>query len=106
MPDKWRLANFGEMLHKAAPVLGCKSLDSLYLGLTSHWNASTPIVIGGHDPNTLLSVQNSQFSDLGGIERMMALDTLTYLPDDILVKLIVLQWACHWKLACLSLITE
>jgi asparagine synthase (glutamine-hydrolysing) len=86
MPTTWRLANLGDKLHKGAGVLGCNSLDSLYLGLVSHWDSPSSLVIGADEPDTLLTASNAPFSGLGGIERMMALDTLTYLPDDILVK--------------------
>ena len=86
MPAAWRLANLGDKLHKGAGVLGCDSLDALYLGLVSHWDTPSSLVIGGHEPDTPLTVPNPPFPNLGGIERMMALDALTYLPDDILVK--------------------
>jgi len=86
MPAKWRLANLGEKLHKAAGVLGCNSLESLYIGLTSHWNAPSSLVIGGRELDTTLNAPNPHLLGLGGVECMMALDTLTYLPDDILVK--------------------
>ncbi len=86
MPATWRLANLGDKLHKGAGVLGSASLDALYLGLVSHWDTPCSLVIGGHEPDTLLTATNPHFSALGGIERMMALDALTYLSDDILVK--------------------
>jgi asparagine synthase (glutamine-hydrolysing) len=86
MPEIWRLANLGDKLHKGAGVVGCNSLEALYLGLVSHWDNPSSLVIGGNEPGTLLTVPNPPFSGLGGIERMMARDALTYLPDDILVK--------------------
>jgi len=86
MPATWRLANVGDKLHKGASVLGCDSLNTLYLGLISHWNSPSSMVIGGSEPETLLNGQDLFLSDLGSIERMMTLDTLTYLPDDLLVK--------------------
>ncbi len=86
MPTTWRLANLGDKLHKGAGVLGCDSLDALYLRLVSHWDTPSSLVVGGHEPDTLLTTPDTPFSSLCGIERMMALDTLTYLSDDILVK--------------------
>lgn len=86
MPDKWRLSNLGDKIHKGAGVLGNDSLETLYKDLISHWTDPSSLVIGGHEPNTLISDPDPFFSSLGDIERMMALDTLTYLPDDILCK--------------------
>ena len=86
MPKSWHLSNLGEKLHKGAGVLGCNSLDDLYYRLVSHWDQSASLVIGGREPETYLTAANRSFSDLEGIERMMALDTLTYLADDILAK--------------------
>ena len=86
MPIKWRLSNLGDKIHKGASVLGNDSLEMLYKDLISHWSDPSSLVIGGHEPNTLISDPDPFYSSLGGIERMMALDTLTYLPDDILCK--------------------
>lgn len=76
----------GEKLHKGASVLGSVSAEELYYGLVSHWRDPASIVIGGEEPATLLK---GNVPDLGGLsdaERMMALDLLSYLPDDILAK--------------------
>jgi asparagine synthase (glutamine-hydrolysing) len=86
MPIKWRLSNLGDKIHKGAGVLRNSSLEMLYNDLISHWTNPSSLVIGGNEPNTLISDPDPFFSSLGGIERMMALDTLTYLPDDILCK--------------------
>jgi asparagine synthase (glutamine-hydrolysing) len=73
-------------LHKGAAVLAVKSVDSLYLGLVSHWDDPSSLVIGGKEPPSLLTGNAPQLFGLDEIQRMMALDALTYLPDDILVK--------------------
>jgi asparagine synthase (glutamine-hydrolysing) len=44
------------------------------------------VVIGGTEQPTLLTGNAPDLPGLDDIQRMMALDTLTYLPDDILVK--------------------
>jgi asparagine synthase (glutamine-hydrolysing) len=87
LPVKLRHANLGDKLHKGAGVLAADSLDSLYLGLVSHWDDPASVVIGGTEPPTLLTGNTPQLTGLDEIQRMMALDTLTYLPDDILVKI-------------------
>lgn len=77
--------NIGDKLHKGAKVLTAGSIDDLYLRCVSHWQDPGQVVIGATEPATLLT-SNSFSSITNGIERMMALDMVTYLPDDILTK--------------------
>lgn len=86
MPRSARFANVGDKLHKGAGVLASQSVDALYLGLVSHWHDPTSVVIGGHEPPTLLTGYVPALDALDDVQRMMALDMLTYLPDDILTK--------------------
>ena len=86
LPASLRHANLGDKLHKGAGVLASGSVDALYLGLVSHWNDPASVVIGGTEPPTVLTGNAPALEGLCAIQRMMALDALTYLPDDILVK--------------------
>ena len=54
--------------------------------LVSVWRNADALVIGGREPKTVVddSSLRQKFSDF--TERMMAWDLVTYLPDDILVK--------------------
>lgn len=52
----------------------------------SGWQQPTDVVIGGSEPPTFLTGHLPDLSHLNTIERMMVLDLLTYLPDDILCK--------------------
>lgn len=85
LPRKWQLANVGEKLHKGAGVLAAETVNDLYRGLVSHWNPSS-VVLEGNEPPTILTGSAPSLSGLGPVQRMMALDALSYLPDDILVK--------------------
>ena len=85
-PSTARFANVGDKLHKGADVLSCQSSDALYLGLVSHWHDPASIVIGGHEPPTLLNGDLPDLEGLDDVQRMMVLDMLNYLPDDILTK--------------------
>lgn len=85
-PRALRCAHPGDKLHKGAEVLASASLDDLYLGLVSHWNDPASLIEGGKEPPTRLTGNAPLLPELDGIQRMMALDLLTYLPDDILVK--------------------
>lgn len=85
LPNTFRMANAGDKLHKAAGVLGADSVEDLYLGLVSQWT-SEGVVIGGRDPMTILTSLAANLNGLDDVQRMMALDSMTYLPDDILAK--------------------
>lgn len=86
LPARLRYANPGNKLHKAAEILAVRSPEEIYLGLVSHWKHPAQLVRGSHEPPTLLTDPSRQ-ADLPDFEhRMMYLDTVTYLPDDILTK--------------------
>lgn len=85
MPLARRWANVGDKLHKGAGVMAAGSIDGLYRGMVSHWPAPEDLVLGGREPATVLSVP-PRLNGLNSFERMMALDLLTYLPNDILTK--------------------
>jgi asparagine synthase (glutamine-hydrolysing) len=86
LPAELRHRAAGEKLHKLAEVLGARSPDAIYRSLVSHWKNPATVVLGGAEPWTRLS-DDSGISDIDRFtDRMMLLDILTYLPDDILVK--------------------
>ena len=86
IPRSARVANVGDKLFKGAGVLASQSADALFLGLISHWHDPASVVINGHEPLTLLTGNVPALDGLDDVQRMMALDMLTYLPDDILTK--------------------
>jgi asparagine synthase (glutamine-hydrolysing) len=62
------------------------SADVLYRRLVSHWKNPERVVIGGSEPTTPFT-DPRQLPTLPDLtHRMMYLDLVTYLPDDILVK--------------------
>jgi asparagine synthase (glutamine-hydrolysing) len=79
-------AHWGDKLHKGAGVLASPSLESLYRGLVSHWPDPQTIVFQGSEPSTVLSENRLETRALSAVARMMAWDLVSYLPDDILVK--------------------
>lgn len=79
-------ANIGYKLHKRANMLSSVSVDAFYGRLASHWDDPASVVIGGFEPAILSTGDASNLPGLDPIQRMMARDMLTYLPDDILVK--------------------
>lgn len=82
--SRWALV--GDKLHKGAAALSSTSLEQLYQRLVSSWADPSALVIGGTEPPTLLSDAHPSLKALSAVERMMAIDMLTYLPDDILTK--------------------
>jgi asparagine synthase (glutamine-hydrolysing) len=92
-PEKWSKifgflsnANIGDKIYKAASVLDSASVNDLYLGLISHWGNPESVVLNSKEPDTLLNMDRLKLSNLNQIEKMMILDLVTYLPDDILTK--------------------
>ena len=82
---KHRLPGF--KLHKLAGVLDVRNSSEAYLRFVTHWDQPSTLVIGASEPPTLIS-DVDRWPALGSLtEQMMALDAITYLPDDILVKL-------------------
>jgi len=85
LPQRIRQRNVGDKLHKLASVLPARTTAELYRGLTSVWPCSDDIT-GIAEPANLLTDPNMGDEVPDGIPRMMYLDTLGYLPDDILTK--------------------
>jgi asparagine synthase (glutamine-hydrolysing) len=86
IPGAGRYAALGDKLHKGAGVLASTSVDELYLGMVSHQRNPADWVIDGQEPPTHLTGLRPDLAGLGEVERMMAMDAISYLPDDILVK--------------------
>jgi asparagine synthase (glutamine-hydrolysing) len=86
LSQKYRHQNPGDKLHKAAGMFSAKAPEDFYKYLVSHWPDPASIVIGGTEPQTTLTSSNDVMDDMPFELRMMYLDMLSYLPDDILVK--------------------
>ncbi|MEQ9103556.1 MAG: asparagine synthase (glutamine-hydrolyzing) [Rhodothermales bacterium] len=80
------VSRLGDKLHKGGALLDKRTVTDLYLGMVSHWEDPAAVVLGSTEPATILTGAAPALEGLGDVERMMALDMLSYLPDDILVK--------------------
>lgn len=81
------LAQFKDKVYKLDSVLeNMRDPDALYKALVTEWSAkAVPALSAPHLPTCLEAVGlESKFTEPG--HRMMLLDGLTYLPDDILTK--------------------
>jgi asparagine synthase (glutamine-hydrolysing) len=76
-----------EKLVKGTSLLESRTLLDLYIGMVSKFKDPGSVVLGAGAPDAILEILSLELKDLSDIERMMALDMLTYLPDDILVKI-------------------
>ena len=77
----------GERQSRALALLDCTSVDAVYRCIVSHWQYPTALVRGAVEPATRLSTGLPALAGLDNMQRMMALDRVGYLPDDILTKL-------------------
>jgi asparagine synthase (glutamine-hydrolysing) len=78
--------NPGDKVHKISEILASPSPEAIFLDLVSHWKQPAGVVIGGKEPLTPLTDPSHPMAARTLAERMMALDLVTYLPDDILAK--------------------
>lgn len=83
LSSHWQVSQPDNKIHKLIELLAVRNEHELYNTLVSHWKLPQSIVLGGNYPPRMLG------PDMTGLdfeEWMMFMDTLTYLPDDILVK--------------------
>ena len=73
-------------MYKVANALNARKLSDLYYMLCSHWQNPTEVVLNSSEPGTLLTKFKPELKELDSQEQMMVLDFITYLPNDILVK--------------------
>jgi asparagine synthase (glutamine-hydrolysing) len=86
LPSDLAQANIGDKLHKGAGVMAARTPTELYRLLINHWPNPSELVIGATESPTILT-DSSQYPQTDHfIHQMMALDMLTFLPDDILTK--------------------
>ena len=83
--SRLRVPNIGQKLHKLADVM-LQDEDQTYLKLLSHFHQPNDIVCRAIEPLTIIASERTKQFIPDYVERMQYLDTLTYLPDDILTK--------------------
>ena len=87
LPQRHRPAQLGEKLHKLAGVATAVASGAFYRELVSLWGDPASLLTAGREPAGPLDDPCLPALVPDMAERMQYLDTLTYLPDDILVKL-------------------
>jgi asparagine synthase (glutamine-hydrolysing) len=86
LPQNMRPSHAGDKLYKIASILPLTNEQDIYCRLVSQWPDPAYIMDNANEMKTALSNEylNTLIPDY--ISRMQYLDLVTYLPDDILVK--------------------
>lgn len=82
-------SSVGDKLNKVAEVIGVPSYNEFYQRMVSHWKNPSEVVINGREPSYAFNnrdILQNRKNKLDIYHQMMYLDSITYLPDDILVK--------------------
>ena len=86
LPSALRRPQMGIKIHKYANAILTSDPDSMYMRMISHWDPPDDVVIGAKEYKGILWDESIKTSFPNFLDRMQLLDTLTYLPDDILTK--------------------
>ena len=81
-----RVRHPDDKLKRLSRLLADPSMRAVYRDLISNWKAPEDIVVGGGEPMTFLSDASEWLLLDTPIHEAMYADSMTYLPDDILVK--------------------
>ena len=85
LPTEWRPKLAADKMHKASRLFRAGE-ESGYLTLVSAWDDPDELVIGGKEPKGPIFDAGIARALPDSLDRMQYLDTITYLPDDILTK--------------------
>jgi asparagine synthase (glutamine-hydrolysing) len=76
----------GDRLNKAAALIDAESVEALYWRMVSAQQRPSTWIAGVEEPPSRIMALWQQMDPLDPVSRMMAVDSQSYLPDDILVK--------------------
>jgi asparagine synthase (glutamine-hydrolysing) len=86
VPEKYRLANLSDKLHKIRRVTGAHNSRDLYLKLISNWENPAEVLNCDSETEDIPEVVQNWLHDDKPTESMMFADARLYMHDDILVK--------------------
>ena len=86
LPETLKHRMPGYKLHKLSWILKSKNGRSAYADLCAHWTEPAKIALGSEEPETILKSEDGWPNLPTLAEQMMCMDSVTYLPDDILTK--------------------
>ncbi len=73
-----------DKVYKVANILGSKTDNDVYRNLVSHWDDVQSVVLGVQEDNLNNYLNADSLPNF--TERMMFIDLMTYLPDEVLAK--------------------
>jgi asparagine synthase (glutamine-hydrolysing) len=82
----FRYQNIGDKIHKSTNILTSKNYLELYDRIISCWQFPESVLKGGLEYKKNISTLPNEIFNLDPISQMMAMDLVSYLPDDILCK--------------------
>jgi asparagine synthase (glutamine-hydrolysing) len=94
LPRRCRTKRPGEQIQRLADLLSVGSQEGLYRSVLSHWHDPGQLVLGSDEYPTVLTNGGRQANLRDPVHRMMFVDQVSYLPDDILTKVDRASMAC------------
>lgn len=97
-PEKWdkifsiltlkqsKFKMFGDKLHKLAELFSHQESRESFLRSLSSIDNTDVLIAGNQEDNHITKIWNEIDHSFSDVEKMMIIDTVTYLPDDILCK--------------------
>ncbi|HYL35400.1 MAG TPA: asparagine synthase (glutamine-hydrolyzing) [Bryobacteraceae bacterium] len=86
LPRSLRRLGVSHKIHKLGTMLAQDRPETMYFRLVSLWSDPESLVPGATEPESVFARINAAAGIPDAVGKMMLLDSLTYLPDDILVK--------------------
>lgn len=87
LPDRMQAKQVSDKVHKLAEILPSENMEMIYFTLLSNWDAPCEVVSRSSEARTVLLGDGGLDQPAVAFEhRMMYLDSISYLPGDILVK--------------------
>lgn len=86
VPARWRPTHAADTVRKLGELAGLAAPEALYRDLVSHWKDPAALVLGTHELRGALWDPSLRAAVPSLSEWMQLVDTITYLPDDILTK--------------------
>ena len=74
-----------DMIHKLMEAFVAESIENMYATQVSYWRDPQSLVLNSREPAGCRA-HDPAWHDLHPIRKMMFIDTMGYLPDDVLVK--------------------
>lgn len=86
LPRQYRCSQFGTRLHGLAQAILANLPDPIYRQMMSLWQNPDALVLNANEPKGILWDDSIRDGIPDFLDRMQFLDSVTYLPDDILTK--------------------